>query len=184
VSFDTYRLRFASLSSPSNIDIATIYAKLPLQLYSLGDMAEKPQPFSVPYASKVFQIDHVDMTRQLEGEMRNLGTSYDRGRLGAEIAYTVATEKLGLKGLIMHEPSVGGNDLENPDGTAIIQARMLASTNDPTADINAKLRSDLSQMTTKLHDGFKIYPQATGYAILTYADQNDTNRVIIVEVHP
>jgi hypothetical protein len=184
VSFDTYRLRFASVSSPGNIDIATVYAKLPTPLYSLGDMAEKSLPFSVPYAFKVFQIDHVEMTRQLEVEMRNLGTNYDRGRLGAEIAYAVATEKLGLKGVIMHEPSVGGNDLETPDGTAIIQARMLASTSDPTADMNAKLRTDLSQMTKKLHDGFKLYPQATGYAILTYVDLDGTNRVIVVEVHP
>jgi hypothetical protein len=61
---------------------------------------------------------------------------------------------------------------------------MLASTSDPAADMNAKLRADLSQMTTKLHDGFKLYPQATGYAILTYVDLDGTNRVIVVEVHP
>lgn len=174
VSFDQYRLRFATMPSPGNIDVATVYAQLPPPLYTPGDMTQQTLPFSVPYASSVFQIDSVTMTRQLEVEMRDLGTNYDRGRLGAEIAYTVASEKLGVNGLTIYEPSVGGNDLQTPDGSVIIQARFLASTRDPSADLNSKLHADLSQMTTKLHDGFKLYPKATGYAILTYVDRDGT----------
>lgn len=145
-------------------------------------MIEKGLPFAVPYSREVYQIDRMQPTRGLEAEMLSQGDRYDSARLGAEIAYVVATEKLGLNEVVMHEPSSGGNDLETSERTAIIQARLLTSTKDPSQDMQAKLKADLGQMAKKVHDGFRLYPRAAVYAILTYIDLDRTARAVVVTV--
>ena|SRR2546427_12298339 len=53
------------------------------------------------------------------------GSTYDLGRLGAEIAFTVGKEDLDLNNLILEEPSAGGADLHTADWSALMQARLL-----------------------------------------------------------
>jgi hypothetical protein len=75
--------------------------------------------------TSAYQIDNVVMVRNLEKAMFAGGSSYDRGRIGAEIAYVIADKNLGLKNIVLEEPSKGGRDLYTQDNTVAIQARLL-----------------------------------------------------------
>ncbi len=183
ISFDGVRLRFATIASSNNVDVATIWVNPPSSLYSFGSSDEVTLGFPVPYASQAFEIEHVDFSRQLEYQMLNDGTSYDKGILGAEIAYTVLEKDFGLKDMIILPPNLGGNDLISADGSVIVQARLITYAQQ-SASLNEALASELSQMTNKLHGGFKLFPQASvGYAILAYVD-GPVIKVVIVEVLP
>jgi hypothetical protein len=142
--------------------------------------------FSVEGASRVYKIDRVDFYRQFEKAMRTDGSKYDAGRLGAEIAYTVAHEKLGLKGLVLEEPAKVGRDLYTADGKVSIQARLIRETQTLTGkDLNDELAFQLRQMTAELKYDFENHPSTqVGYAILSYIDSTNSIRTIIVEMTP
>ena len=63
--------------------------------------------------SAVYQIDSVTPTRSLEADMIEQGATYDLGTLGAEIAYTVGTERLGLQNLSSARTFGGGSRFEH-----------------------------------------------------------------------
>jgi len=98
ISFDGFRLSI--LYSSYNFT-ATIYLKAPSsEIYALTDM----KPFSGHHLqemggrySSAFRIDNITLLRNLERNILDHRFEYDVGRLGAEIAYMIATEKLRLK---------------------------------------------------------------------------------------
>lgn len=186
LSSDGVRLRIVEDAGGSQTAVATIYLKEPSILYSLGDMQEGGLGFTVDGASKVHQINRVDFQRQLEKSIRTDGSAYDVGRLGSEIAYTVAQEKLGLKGLVLEEPAKGGRDLHTIDGKVSIQARLIRETQGLTEKaLSDELASQLGQMTANLKYDFENYPSTqVGYAILSYVDNTNVIKTIIVEVLP
>src|SRR5438034_11686461 len=73
-------------------------------------------------------IDSVVPNRELERTMAYHGSSNDVGRIGAEIAYSVAKEKLGLKDVLMNEPARPGTDLFTKEGNVEMDAKMLQKT--------------------------------------------------------
>lgn len=121
------------------------------------------------------------MLRDLEKAMLSYGTTYTLGRLGAEIAYVVGDKYLGLKNIILEEPSKGGRDLYTQDNTVAIQARLLT---DFTQDSREKLvRQALFDLADKLQEDYRNQPQMRdGYAILSYLDADGSLKTIILEV--
>src|SRR2546422_3622869 len=184
LSSDGARLRFVSNSGGSEIEIATIYLEKP-NLYNLGDMNERTIGFTIDGVYKAYQIDRVDFQRQLDSLMAR-GSKYDVGRIGAELAYTVGTDKLGLKDIVLVEPSQGGKDLYTLDGKVVFQARMLSATPTTASAVNDLLKGELTQMVDKLrNEDFKYNPSAVaGYVVLSYIDIDNTVKVVVVEVLP
>jgi hypothetical protein len=168
--------------------IATIYEASPAGFYNLGEMAPQPLDFDVQGVSEILQIQQVNLVRQFETNMLDSGSLYAHGRLGAEIAYTVATEKLELNDVILGEPSQGGPDLTTADGKVVLEARLLTITASAQAkgivSLNAELETQLSQMVNRIvKTDFKTVPTAdVGYAILTYQDSSGSLHTIVLEV--
>ena len=110
------------------------------------------------------------------------GNTYDTGRLGAEIAYVVGTSKLGLKDLILVEPSKGGRDLYTRDGTVAIQARFLIQRL-PADQFKTAIQNALVDLTRKLQQDYENQDKMVrGYAILSYVDTDGTVKSNILEV--
>ena len=123
------------------------------------------------------------MNRQLEKTMLTSGSEYDLGRLGAEIAYTIANEKLGLRNVVFGEPSQRGADLISNDGQVVMQARFLRSTqNADPKNLGVIFQSQLADLAEQLKVSFKLNPSAhTGYVMLSYLDDHGDIRTIVVE---
>jgi hypothetical protein len=126
----------------------------------------------------------VTPTRSLEATMLREGSTYDLGVLGAEIAYTVGTEDLGLQGLILHETSEGGPDLNTGDKTTFIQARMLDLSQIDPSQIPEQIQSQLPDMIRQLNQDFSFNKNTAtmGYAIISYIDNQYSVGTIIVQV--
>ncbi len=181
LSNDGFRLKL--LYSSGN-NIAAIYLEPPSGLiYSLSDM----HPYSGPYLDLVqgkytnaWQIDQVVMKRNLEQAMLDHGGANDQGRLGAEIAYVVSDEHLGLKGIVIADPSQGGRDLYTQDNSVAIQARFLKSLG---YNKETTIQNQLLKLATKLQQDYANQPNMKdGYAILSYLDTDGTVKTIILEV--
>ena len=109
------------------------------------------------------------------------GASYDLGRLGAEIAYVVADRNLGLKSIILEDPSRGGRDLYTQDNTVAIQARLLVDFTHDSRD--TLIQKNLYFLASKLQEDYRTQPQMQdGYSILSYLDSDGTLKTIILEV--
>src|SRR3989454_322062 len=182
-SYDGVRL---SIVYTTRNTIATMYPKaLTEAIYKLGDT----QPYSGPYLNSVagkftdaFTVDHVEMERLLESSILHQGSTYVLGRLGSEIAYVIAGSKLGLKDIVLEEPSVGGRDLYTRDNTIAIQARLLAYVN--PAKVEATIQKELLNLVNKLGQDYDNQPDMKhGFAILSYIDPADGMlKSLIVEV--
>ena len=96
----------------------------------------------------------------------------------------MATERLGLSDVVLPDPSRGGPDLSTKDGTVVIEARMLASTEAANpSQLATTLQEQLNQMTGRLNSDFARYPPGSrGYAILSYADNSGAIHTIVIEV--
>ena len=182
---DGVRLRVVYVLSKDDINLATIYIGDPSTLYALGDTAQN-LPIDTGGAKSAFMIQKVTFNRQLERGMLGLDSDYIHGRLGAEIAYTVAKNKLGLSGIILEEISKGGKDLYTTDGTVVIQARFLTQTESrSTNDVALILSAQLNDLVTKLRQDFGNNHSATsGYAVLSYVDNDGVVKTLVVEVGP
>lgn len=181
VSYDNFRL---SIVYGSDNQVATIYLEPPSEsVYSLGTI----HPYSGSYLKLVqgkytqaFQIDNIQMLRDLEKEMLDIGSTYSHGRLGAEISYVVGDKVLGLKSIIIEEPSKGGRDLHTEDNMVAIQTRFLQEFKGDRETIIQKALLDLAD---KLQEDYQNQPQMRdGYAILSYFDTDGTVKTIILEV--
>lgn len=182
VSYDGFRL---SVVYASKYKLATIYVKPPSSdIYALGGM----NAYSGEYLTQVtgkysaaYQIDNVVMLRELENNMLEHGSAYDYGRLGAEIAYVVADEKLGLKDVVIQEPSANGRDLYTQDDTVAIQARLLVNIN--PAERNSVIQSALLGLVKKVQQDYANQKQMTnGYAVLSYVDGDGSVKTLVLEV--
>jgi hypothetical protein len=187
VSSDGVRLRFASDTGGGETEVATIYVREPSVIYFLGKISDYNNPnIHVVGATKLFEIDDVKMPRQLERDMLQAPSKYAKGRIGAEVAYTVSKEKFGLKDIVMEEISKGGRDLFTRDDKVAIQARMLTDRNALSpSNIDATIQNQLNDMIDKLNKDFGYHRNVTttGYAILSYLDPTtSTIKTIVAEV--
>ena len=183
VSYDGYRL--SVIYGPEK-SVATIYIHSPSEaMYRLGEAHAYSGPYLVPVSgrySAAYAIDGIEFVRNLEKTMLKNGNTYDTGRLGAEIAYVVGTSKLGLKDLILVEPSKGGRDLYTRDGTVAIQARFLIQRL-PVDQFRTAIQNALVDLTSKLQQDYENQDKMVqGYAILSYVDTDGTVKSIILEV--
>ena len=182
ISCDGFRL--SVLYSSGNF-AATIYLKAPSsEIYALADM----KPLSGHHLqqlegrhSSAFRIDSIALLRNLERNILGHRFEYDVGRLGAEIAYMIATEKLRLQNVVIQEPSAGGRDLYTLDNTVSIQTRFLVNLDETTRD--STVQDVLLSLVKKLQEDYANQDQMRrGYAILTYLERDSSVGSIILEV--
>jgi len=163
--------------------IATIYESNPSSLYAFGAVDYTDLPVMTAGALTAFQIDQVTFTRPLEQSMFEGGVPYDIARLGVEIAYKVGTENLGLKDLVIVEPSQIGPDLITQDETVVVQARFLKVTNLYTQQqLQDALQQNLQDMSKELKSDFKVYSAHMGVIVLSYTDSQGAVDSIVLEI--
>ena len=156
----------------------------PSGLYTLSDMNQNTLDYKVKGYSQSFFIDQVTTVRSMEYEMATTGSPSDVARIGAEIAYTVAVEKLGLKNVVMIDPSQPGPDLYTSGRTVVIEARMLQRTvGEFGTDQFADIQKQLIQMVDTIGKDFEKNPTAqVGYVVFSYVDNDKSIHVIVLEV--
>ena len=182
LSFDGFRLR---VHYGRQSAVSTCYAKPPSEeLYGLV----QPRSYSGRHLNLVqgkcsyaMIVDSVILHRELEGTMLREGSVYDQGRIGSEIAYLCGAKYLGLRKLVIEEPSRGGKDLYSTDAQVAIQTRMISTRR--RRDFGLCIQEELLKLTRKLRQDFKYNPwMARGYAILSFVDYDEVIRTLLLEV--
>ncbi|MDV3277666.1 MAG: hypothetical protein LYZ69_04270 [Nitrososphaerales archaeon] len=159
---------------------STIYTGDSSQLYSVNIGSS-----FIPHLRKestAFAVD-VKLSRKLEHKMLVGGTAYDHGRLGAEIAYTIARRLLKLEEVIIAEPSIGGKDLYTIDSRIAMQARLIFDfTQFRPLSMKEALSTQTGLLLRKLSQDFAYNASmAEGYAILSYVDSNRDLKSIVIK---
>jgi hypothetical protein len=159
-------------------------------MYTLKGLVPFDLPYDVGGYSRSFIVDNVATNRILEHEMAYNGGTNDVARIGAEVAYTVATQRLGLKGVIMNDPAEGGADLYTPGHAVVIEARMFQRTIHESGKVlNDDITEQLNQMVGRLSNDFRYYKgqglnPTAGYVVFTYIADQNTIKTIVLEVLP
>jgi hypothetical protein len=164
---------------------STCYLSKPSDLvYDL----DSPTHYSGPYLDMVkgmytgaLIVASVKFRRRLERMMFQRGSSYDQGRIGSEIAYVCGEKFLGLRNLVLEEPSKGGKDLFTLVHRVAIQARLLK--NRPSKKLKDAIQIELLSLTRKLGHDFRYNPEMrTGYAILSFIEAGSTLKTLLLKV--
>lgn len=182
VSYDGFRL---SVVYGGTDAISMVYQKAPSEaIYAFGS----PEPCCESYLtcvdtmiSSAVMIPDVRFKRKLELAMYDRGYKRDLARLGTEIAFLIGTNCLGLRSLMIQEPTQGGRDLFTPDSIFSIQARLLKDfTNAKPQD---RIRTQLLRLLGQLDWDFYHNPSMrVGYAILTFPCTTVSLGSIVLEV--
>ncbi|MDA4115991.1 MAG: hypothetical protein OK442_05500 [Thaumarchaeota archaeon] len=183
VSFDGFRTNFTFRYRRSNMNTVTLYLRSPAELYKIGGLVEKPN-LAMRGSARTFRVESIEISRSYEKRMIAGGRKYQIGRVGAEIALAIAA-KLGLKDVILRDPSLGGKDLYSKDLSSIIQARMLTSTQYASGEDGRteQILLQLARLIRKLKVDFGYNPLArSGYAVLSYLDNSRKILAIVIEV--
>ena len=167
----------------------TIYVQPPTSLYRLSQMNPGDSSYLTAGGSTVYQIDQVTPTRSLEYTMVTDGQKYDRGVVGAEIAWVVGTQELGLQNLILPEQAEGGADLYTPGHLVVIQSRMLDLRDATGTQVEQAVQAQLPNMVGQLDDDFKVNKTKginveMGYAIISYINDQNIIQTVILQVPP
>lgn len=168
LSFDGVRLRLA-YGSPE-IRVASIYLADPASLYSIepSRQLEKPVFENLPW--KPFRSYRIEIKRELEREMLRSRHRYPHGRIGSEIAYSIATRELGFENLILNDPSEGGADMMTRNGSVVFENRLVTITEAMSLDLlERQILFQLGRLKTRLRSDLSFYRSAEiGYAFLSY----------------
>ncbi len=185
LSWDGVRLSVVYSKSESGFSVSTVYLADPSTVFSLGKNVPYQVPSGVTGATNAFMIEHVDMVRPLENAMKDSSSMQAHGRLGAEIAYKIGREKLGLSDLVINEINQIGPDLQSKDGKFVIQVLMLTQTRGlETPEVQTMIQEQLNDLLLQLRGDFQNgFGSGSGYAILTYVDNDGITKVIVLEVH-
>ena len=184
VHFDGVRLRVRFQYKKWNPNVVTMYLASPDSLYSLKGLQNIECGSLGSGIRRALLVRKVESVRELERSILKHGTNYSVGRLGAEIAYCVATRILGLRRVILNEPSRGGKDLFTLDNAAVIQSRLLTRTQFKAGQQRVfDIRRELQRMVRKLGQDFRYNPAAiVGYAIISYLTRTNEIQSIVAEV--
>ena len=171
LSFDGVRLRFITRAG-SEFSAATLYTCNPSALYTVRNTLPRDHGLGIHLKPQVVQIR---VKRLLESAMLQSIATYAHGRLGAEMAYTIAVTKLGLRDVVLFEPSTGGKDLYTKDGRVMIQARLLTEPGPLQPErLRRTIRIQVARLMRKLGQDFAHNPGARiGYAVLSYLNPCD-----------
>lgn len=157
--FDGFRLRIAYGEGLRYSRVTTVYLRNPSRLFRIRRGTSTHSSFVLNRVPA--KVKWYDVAFRRKSEELRVESTYYPGRLGAEIAYAVAKEYLGLDGIVLVEPFRGGKDLYTKDGRIAVQARMMAHFS-PGArnDIGTQVRRQLKSLSDKLMQDFV---QSRGY---------------------
>jgi len=181
LSFDGFRLslayRYGNWTS-----ITSLYLKQPSSLYRIGNMREISHGIPVKGISDVFLVDRVELLRDHEKVLVSSGRNYHIGRVGAEIAYTIALQKFGCENLVIEEPAKGGTDIHSRDLRVAVEARLMSHIRPAT--LGFEISRQMERLSHKVRSDFRRTPAATvGYAIFSYVEFGEI-RSIIAQIMP
>ena len=184
VLFDGVRLRIRFQYRKWNPNVVTMYLTSPNSLYSLKGLQHIECSSLGPAIRRTFLIREVEAVRELERSVLKHGTNYPVGRLGAEIAYCAATRILGLRRVILNEPSRGGKDLYTLGGAAVIQSRLLIRTQFETSRQRVlDIRHELQRLVRKLGQDFHFnLATKVGYAVISYVTDTRGVQSLVAEI--
>lgn len=142
-----------------------------------------PLDLATGFTSAV-RINDVKIARDIENVMLKFGTTYDAGRIGAEIAYAVARKYLYVDDAIIVEPSQPGVDLYSRSGRVVIQARVLVERHyPPGSNMDEAVRIQLADMQRSIRRDLRRFPAAEeGYVILSLADAHWRTNTLLLKV--
>ncbi len=168
LSSDGVRLRLAYGST--QVRVASFYLRDPKQLYSSVrveqlrglDIRRLPWKPSGSY--------HVSPKRELESKMLQSRYRYPHGRLGTEIAYSIAARELDFERLTLNDPSAGGADMMTGDGKVIFENRLVTITEAMSREaLERQIVFELGRLKSRLRSDFAFYQTAEiGYAFLSF----------------
>jgi len=173
MSFDGVRLRIA-YGSPE-IRVASIYLADPAECYSIEPHTPQGWPPSGNPHWTPSRFYTIELRRVLEREMLRSRYRYPHGRLGSEIAYSIASRELGFANLILNDPSDGGADMMTRDGAAIFENRLVTITGAMSHNtLEQQILFQLSRLKTRLESDLRFYRLArVGYAFLSYVERDE-----------
>lgn len=157
----------------------TSYLKSPAELYSIT--ARESQPFK--WQGKQWPIFNVELRRSLERRMLLRGSAYEHGRLGAEIAHTIAAKFLGLSNPVIGEPSSGGKDLWTIDNGFTVQARLIVDFRQflPLTQEEA-IVDQITSLAQKIGQDFANSKKThTGFVVFSYVDEEKAIHSLVIE---
>jgi hypothetical protein len=184
ISSDGARVRLAYRDSQFNPHVAIVYLRDPATLYELGEKVACPFPNEVEGISSAFRVIDVRFLRPIERLVQRVGTTYDVGRLGAEIALAVAKSALGLMDTVMIEPSQPGADLFSSSGRSVIQARLIIEAHQRIpSELKELTKKEISDMLRSLGRDMIRMPWAqTGYVILSLTKADWTTQTLVIAI--
>lgn len=182
LSYDGFRISFRYGVHGTT---STLYLLKPSELvYEL----DSPAHYSGPYLelvkgmyTRALVVASVKFRRRLERMMFQKGSSYDQGRIGSEIAYICGEKFLGLRNLVLEEPSKGGKDLYTLGHRVAIQTRLLK--NRPFKGLKDAIQIELLSLTRKLGHDFRYNPEMRiGYAILSFVEAGSNLKTLLLQI--
>jgi len=179
IFFDGLRLRL-TYRKYRGINTATMYLEDPSNLYKVGlSGISGTNKLGMP---NILETE-VKLLRNLEQGMLLRGSSYDHGRLGAEIAYSISKQLLGIESMTIAEPSRGGRDLFSTDQQTAIQARLIVDfTQFRPLTKKEAIDNQMKQLLSKIGQDFRWNRlMTTGYAILSYFDSREKVSAVVAE---
>ncbi|MDG6982686.1 MAG: hypothetical protein JRM74_04455 [Nitrososphaerota archaeon] len=166
VSFDGVRVRFLYKPNRIRLQTATVYQSNPKSLYSLSTPKHDEGTNLVGPLRPDFVLE-VHPNREFESDMLGLGSAYDHGTIGAEVAFSIASEMLMNDHLLIMEPAMKGSDIISRDRSVAIEARMLAGSRARTPSyIQHEVVPHFKQMLGRLRWGLSQKAFKRGIAIL------------------
>ncbi len=145
----------------------TLYEKDPSNLYSIS---EEPIPLMKLSDYHTLRWFSIGFARELEQKMLTKGSSYDHGRLGVEIAYTILKKEVGTGDFVIPEPSRGGKDLYSSDCQVSAQARLIYDLRQfRPVSLKDVLKAQLRLLLRKVSQDFAYNPRmSTGFVVLSF----------------
>jgi len=112
----------------------------------------------------------ISLARELEHKMLQNRYRYPHGRIGSEIAYSIATCELGFEHLILNDPSEGGADMMTEDGKVLFENMLVTITRAMTREaLERQIVFELGRLKKRLRPDLAFYRSAeVGYASLSF----------------
>lgn len=168
LSSDGIRLRIAYGST--QVRVASIYLGYPTQLYCTGSIARFRDFDFEQLPWKPLGLYHISLRRELENVMLRSKYRYPHGRIGSEVAYSIATRELDFEHLILNDPSEGGADMMTGDGKVLFENRLVTITEVMSREaLVRQIVFEIGRLKARLRSDLAFYRTAeVGYASLSF----------------